>query len=231
MKTIGVIILSRFNSTRLPGKALMEIREKPILKYILERISQVVEKSNIIIATSSEDTDDPIAKFASKEEINCYRGSLDNVSCRFLKASQNSGWDYTIRINGDNIFVDTDLLIEMINLAQTGIYDFISNIDKRTFPIGMSIEIVKSSFYLDQYHKVLENKDYKEHVMQHLYLNETGNTKYIYNTRLPEAAGCHLALDDQRDLKQTKYIIDQFKAPHWEYNLTEIYTILKNYMK
>lgn len=229
MKTIGIIILSRFNSSRLPGKALLEIKGKPVLKYILERVSQVIDKSNIIIATSSEKTDDPIADFADKEEINCYRGSLNNVSERFLKASQNSGWDYTIRINGDNIFVDTNLLSEMIDLAKSGYYDFISNIDKRTFPKGMSIEIVKSSFYSEQYHKVIGNVNYKEHVMQHLYQSEIGMIKYVYNIQRPEAAGYQLALDDQDDLKRTKFIIKHFTDAHWKYNLAEVYTILKEY--
>lgn len=231
MKTIGVIILSRFNSSRLPGKALLEIKGKPVLKYILERVSQVIDKSNIIIATSSEKTDDPIADFANKEEINCYRGSLNNVSERFLKASQNSGWDYAIRINGDNIFVDTNLLSEMIDLAKSGCYDFISNIDKRTFPKGMSIEIVKSSYYLEQYNKVIGNVNYKEHVMQHLYLTEIGKIKYVYNTQLPEVSGFQLALDDQDDLKRTEFIIENLIDSHWRYNLNEIYTILKEYKK
>ena len=64
---IGVVILSRFSSNRLPGKALMEIGGKPILQYIIERISQVVDTEKIVIATSVENSDDKIEQFAQQE--------------------------------------------------------------------------------------------------------------------------------------------------------------------
>ena len=81
---IGFVIICRYNSSRLPGKILMEINGKSILQYIIERLSLVVPENNIVVATSEEKTDNPIAEYCIKNKINVFRGSLDNVALRFL---------------------------------------------------------------------------------------------------------------------------------------------------
>ena len=66
---IGLVLLVRYNSRRLYGKALMEINGIPSLKYLLDRILFLFEKENVIIATSVNKADDLIAKFASNHKI------------------------------------------------------------------------------------------------------------------------------------------------------------------
>ena len=60
MNNIGVVILVRYNSTRLYGKALLDINGKPSLKYLIERLETLFDKSQLIIATSKENHDDAI---------------------------------------------------------------------------------------------------------------------------------------------------------------------------
>jgi spore coat polysaccharide biosynthesis protein SpsF len=224
---IGIVILSRFSSNRLPGKALMEINGKPILKYILERLEQVVPSNKIIIATSSEKSDDAIEVFSKNLGIACFRGSLDNVAERFFKAAEAQKWDYAVRINGDNIFLDTAVLKHMISIADVGQYDFISNVKERTFPKGMSVEIVRMSFYKSVLHKIINDKELREHVT--LYLYGLSDTKHYYymNTLLPESAGLQMALDTKEDFERTTKIINAFELPHYNYNLVEIFNTWK----
>jgi len=232
MKKIGVVILSRFNSKRLPGKALREINGIPVLLFIIKRINEVFSKENIIIATSTKGSDDAIANFADNNNINCYRGDLDNVAQRFYEAGKVKGWDYIVRINGDNIFVDTSLLDEMSKVALLGNYNFLSNLKNRTYPKGMSVEIVNTSFYGEQLKFIRKSKYHSEHVTSYLYENENLiKCIFFYNHKFPEAAGVQLALDTQEDLDRSIWIIENIKTKNKVYNLEEIIEILKKYDK
>jgi spore coat polysaccharide biosynthesis protein SpsF len=222
---LGIVILSRYNSSRLPGKALMQLNNKPTLAYIIERLNRVVPQTDIVLATSEEASDDPIAEFAAQNNINCFRGSLDNVADRFYKAALTQGWDYAVRINGDNIFVDTDVLTGMINIVQTGDYDFVSNVKGRTFPKGMSVEIISLKYYASLLPQINASAAYREHVTLCIYDQDPERHFYYLNTTLPEASGIQMALDTSEDMERTKKIISCFTQEHWRYNMKEIFTI------
>lgn len=81
---IGYIIVCRFGSSRLPGKILREINNKPLLLYIYERLLCVAAKEDIIVATGSDETNTPIADFCTRNRIRYYLGDPDNVALRFL---------------------------------------------------------------------------------------------------------------------------------------------------
>ncbi len=225
---IGVVILSRYNSNRLYGKALKNIKGTPVLGYIIERVSKVFSLDDIVLATSDEYTDNPIVDYAKRKNINYFRGSLYNVSERFYNVAKTYEFDYVIRINGDNIFVDIDLLGELTELAKTGQYDFISNVKKRTYPKGMSIEVVRTSHYANLLPEINKSENYKEHVTLYLYEHELeGKYFYKYNEEIKGIQGIQLALDTQEDFDRTIRIINEFEKPHYEYNLKDLYNILK----
>lgn len=220
--SVGVVILSRFSSTRLPGKALITIEGKPILSYIIERVSHVFNSQEIILATSEDDTDEPIVEYSQKNGIRCFRGSLLNVAERFYMAAASQNWEYALRINGDNIFVDIPLLKLVKKRAEGGDKLFISNVKNRTFPKGMSIEAVQVNHYRSLLVEINKSAQYQEHVTLFLYHNELQGYDFIMNDEFPELAGMQLALDTKEDLERTKKIITSFKGPHESINLQEL---------
>lgn len=221
------MILARLSSKRLPGKALMEVNEKKILSYIIERLERVVSRKEIVLATSVETSDDLLVEFARQEAIYCYRGDMENVAQRFYHAASLFNWDFAVRINGDNVFVDIGLLSKMLEFTAENKYDFISNVKGRTFPKGMSIEIVRLCHYRKLLPEIYRNAAYREHVMLYMYENEKQNYHFVINTTLPGAAGLQLALDTKEDFERTKKIIKAFNGNHWEYNLKEILNIYR----
>jgi spore coat polysaccharide biosynthesis protein SpsF len=106
---IGIIVLCRYSSSRLPGKILLPLYGKPILEYILEKITSVVPKDSVVVCTSDLKTDDSISTYCTDKGYNCFRGSLDNVAQRFLNCADHYQFDYIVRINGDNLFLDNFL--------------------------------------------------------------------------------------------------------------------------
>ena len=107
---IGAIILCRFDSSRLYGKALKRICEKPIIEWIYYFLRKSDKINNIYIATSNHESDNAIAEFCYGKEIEVFRGSKDNVAKRFLDCAEFYELDYAFRINGDNLFVNSEIL-------------------------------------------------------------------------------------------------------------------------
>lgn len=224
---LGYIILCRYNSSRFPGKILKTINGKTILEYIIERISIIVSKKNIVVATSVENSDDPIEDFCKDNHIQYYRGSLKNVAERFLACGKEYKFDYAARINGDNLFVDLKTLEEMNEITLKYGFDFVSNVKNRTFPKGMSIEIVKTSFYNKILQKFTDERHF-EHVTLFLYENDKSqNFYYHYNKICPEAAGIQMAIDTKDDFILSEKIINKFEKNHTEYGLKDIFEIRK----
>lgn len=219
--------MCRYNSRRLHGKILREINGKTILQYILERLAVVVDMDSIVVATSREPSDNPVAEYCNMNRIQCFRGELDNVARRFLTCAKQYSFDYATRINGDNLFVDIPTLREMKMLTETGKYDFISNVKNRTFPKGMSIETVRISYYDDCY-RAFDREEHYEHVTLWLYQHDEGrNHYYHYNSMCPEAAGIQMAIDTEDDFSLAEKIIGNFAGNHTEYGLKEIFQIRK----
>jgi len=223
---VGVIVLCRYSSSRLPGKILKTINGKPILAYIIERLKMSQLTGDIIVATSTELSDDVISEYCAQNNINCFRGDLNNVAKRFLDCAEANQLDYAIRINGDNLWVDPSLLDNMIAIANTENYDFVSNVKNRTFPIGMSIEILNTNFYRNAL-KMIASDHYKEHVTLYLYDHpETANSHFVYNDKIQEAKNLKLAIDDEKDFKFAQSIINTMDKDHTHYGLNEIIKII-----
>ena len=218
---VGIILLCRYNSSRLSGKILKQINGRSVLGHILDRLNFLSHNNQIIVATSDEKSDDDIEEFCRYSNVDCYRGSLDNVADRFLSCAKYYGLDYAIRINGDNIFTPWDVLIPMIAIAKTDNYQFITNVVGRTFPKGMSIEIINTKFYADNIDKF--SSEDKEHVTLWFYKNSDVCKKYEYlNDIIEEAKGLDLALDTQEDFENTKYIMSQMDRYPATYTFKEI---------
>ncbi|MCR9171623.1 MAG: hypothetical protein NXI10_03975 [bacterium] len=219
---VGAVIIARYNSSRLYGKVLKPLHGIPALEHTFNRLNNVLSKEQIVIATSVESTDDPIANFAQKKGWDCFRGSLENAAERFLMAGEYKGWDYLIRTNGDNIFIDIDCLSEVVSHAETGNFDFLSNVKGRTFPKGMSVEIVRKSFYKKHFDAINVNADYREHITLALYENEWGNTKFFYNTAVTNIEGIQLALDTSEDFERIDQMISILGERYKNYTLQDI---------
>lgn len=225
---IGTIILCRYSSSRLPGKILRDIEGKPPLQYLYEKFAKCTPEEALLVATSTDPSDDIIEEFCVAHGYNCFRGSLDNVSQRFLEAAQSRNFDYAIRINGDALFLDIPTYLEMIELCRAGDYDFVSNVKGRSFPFGMSVEIVKTAFYQALQEKIQANPRYVEHVTLYLYEHPEEGIQYHHlNTVCPELRGLQIALDEAQDLALAKRVMIKLKEDYYNCHLKQFHQVIE----
>ena len=97
MKT-GVIVQARMSSQRLPDKVLTMVNGKPLLQYLLERLTHCSSIDQIVVATSEDKSDDPIAVFRHEYGALCFRGPLHNVAKRFYMVLEKYNLDDLIEL-------------------------------------------------------------------------------------------------------------------------------------
>jgi len=139
---LGCIIQARMNSKRLPGKVMMKLDDKnPSLFYTISQLRNSKKIEKIIIATTSKTEDDIIEKFANKMDVESFRGSEDDVLDRFYNCAKKNNLENIIRITADCPLIDPTIVDEMIDEFKNNNFDYVQNIEPRTFPDGMEVEI------------------------------------------------------------------------------------------
>ena len=76
-------------STRLPGKIMMSVKDKPLLHYVINQVLQSKTIDKLIIATTNLPQDDEIVKFVDLYGIKVFRGSEEDVLDRYFIVQKN----------------------------------------------------------------------------------------------------------------------------------------------
>ena len=187
------IIQARMSSSRLPGKVLMDIAGRPMLQRVIERTMRAKTIDGIVLATTTDPSDDILEQFCHKKGIPCYRGSLPDVLDRYYQAARQFHAGVIVRLTADCPVIDP-AVIDLTVAAFLGkllpddpphfpeLPDNYSPSDfpfhfcanrlpppwKRTLPIGLDVEVC-SFGALERAWKEADQAYQREHVMPYLY--------------------------------------------------------------
>ena len=171
---LGIVIQARMGSTRYPGKMLTELEPgSSLLELIIKKIKRVAGNLPIILATSIHDKDDPLIEIAESYQISVFRGSEEDVLDRFVNAMEQLELTHAIRVCGDNPYLDSEFLQQLIKVGSKSNDDYVS------FRINRNLPVIKSHFgffsefvalnALKKVQLLTEQKLYHEHVTNFLY--------------------------------------------------------------
>ncbi len=135
------ILQARMSSSRLPGKVLMPVLGEPMLWRQIERVRRSQKISKLIIATSTDPSDDPIEAFCAARGVDCFRGDLNRVLDRFYQAAVQYRPKNILRLTGDCPLSDPAVIDELVDFFNAGNYDYASNTIPHTYPDGLDAEI------------------------------------------------------------------------------------------
>jgi spore coat polysaccharide biosynthesis protein SpsF len=196
----GGIIVCRFDSQRLPGKVLREVCGRPLLAYILDRCRKTVDPGGrLVVATTNRPTDDPIASYCTENGYEIYRGDPDNVAGRVLACARTLGLEWFFRLNGDSPFVEANLLSQGWKAACTGEYDLVTNLCPRSYPYGVSVELIRTVAFERAYRQMRDPEDF-EHVTRFLYRNIEQFRYYNLMREGRDLSALRLTVDTPEDL-------------------------------
>jgi spore coat polysaccharide biosynthesis protein SpsF len=228
-KRIGAIIPIRLASERLPGKALIEICGRPIVWHLLDRIaaSRFLEKADVVVCTTQDASDDPLADAVATYGASVFRGSRDDLIKRFHDAIEERGFDAVIQVDGDDPLSDTEYMdLTMERLLADPSLDIVTC-------DGLPLGIATKSFTRESMRKVFRH-----------YQTEKNDTGFIYfftrsglcrvarvGPRGPEHVldEARLTLDYQEDLEVFTRIFEALYRPGEVFGLSEVVRFLKQH--
>lgn len=207
-------------STRLPGKVLQKINDRSLLDYHIDRLKRT--GFQIIIATTTNKTDDPIIEFCEENNVKSSRGSEDNVLSRYYDAAVENKLDIVIRVTSDCPLIDPHLIRNSVEkyLRFNNENMYISNVIDRTFARGFDFEIFSFSL-LEEAFKNADSISDLEHVTPYIRCNHSGLVEF-YDIKQPiDNSHLRITVDTSEDFELIKKLISSHKAQELPYNEIE----------
>ncbi len=220
---IIAIVQARMASSRLPGKVLKDIAGKPMLLHVVERLRMARTPSTVVVATTTDPSDDAVEELCGQHHIACYRGSLYDVLDRFYQAAKTYKADVVIRITADCPLLDPGLVDETVQALFDSGADFCANRLpppwKRTYPIGLDCEVV-SFEALERAWREASVPYQREHVLPYLY-DEEGRFKVHVINHVPDYGHLRWTVDTAEDLEVVRKIFAHF-SPRQDFTWKDV---------
>ena len=211
MRGKGKIIASieaRMTSSRLPGKVLMPaIGEVSMLELMLKRLEKSKLIDEVVVATTLNETDNPIETLCNKLNVKCYRGSEPDVLHRVLHAHKFMSTDIIVELTGDCPLIDSVITDNIISYYLDNSFDYVSNAHVRSYPDGFDVQVFSYGLLEEVELKTSSQFD-RENVSSFIYSSGLYSTKAIIaegDLKWPEL---RVTLDDVGDYKLIVNIIE-----------------------
>ncbi len=133
---IVAIIQARMSASRLPGKVLLDIAERPMLQWVVERTKRAKTISQVVVATTTNPSDDPVVDFCRSQNFAYSRGSVHDVLDRYYQAAKDHDTDVIVRITADCPLIDPDLVDQTVRTLFINNHEVNSPVDNSQLPIA-----------------------------------------------------------------------------------------------
>ena len=228
------LIQARTESVRLPGKALIKLGGHPVLEWVIRRIKSSKKITKVVLATTTNASDDSISELAKELGIEVFRGSQDDVLSRFADALEKFPADVVIRVCADNPFVsgsEIDLLIS----------DYLSNPVKYVFnhqpdrdceyADGFGAELFEAEV-LRNLNKIVTEGAMREHLTLALKTLNPSDIRGVKARKEVSFPSLKFDLDTQSDFDNLTTLVESskinFKTSAEEIILAQISNMLQN---
>ena len=228
MKTV-IIVQARMTSSRLPGKVLKRVLDKPLLEYQIERLRRVKLADEIVIATTVNDTEKPIIELCKSLSVSYFRGSEEDVLARYNGAAKEHYADVIVRVTSDCPLIDPQVIDKVIQvyIDHQDEYDYVSNCLKRTYPRGMDTEVFSLQALHEAFLEATAQPD-REHVTPFIYRNP--ERYYCENVAYSENQSSHRwTVDTIEDFALIRKIIETVYPQIPYFSLEDCLSLIKQH--
>lgn len=224
------VVQARTGSTRLPDKIFMPLSGKPLLLRMLERVFLAKLAGEIIVATTTDKSDDIIEEICINNKIKVFRGHPTDLLDRHFKAALESDADAVVKIPSDCPLIDPQVIDKVLKfyIDNSDKYDYVSNLHPATYPDGNDVEIFSMTALKVAWEnatKVLE----REHTTPYLWENpdkfRIGNVEW--ETGLDYSMTHRFTIDYMEDYLFIKTVYDELYDSNTEFTLNDILELLE----
>ena len=220
---VVAIIQARMSSTRLPGKVLMELAGKPVLEHVVSRIKSCKTIQKVVVATSTDESDDAIERWCESLGVACYRGSLNDVLDRYYQAAIQSNADAIVRITADCPAIDPTIVDEVVSAYLAGGYEFFGLSGE--FPDGLDCTVFAFSA-IERAWKEAQLPSEREHVGPYI----EKHPELFKSGGLMKFSGLshhRWTLDEPRDLDFLKIVFERLYQADKDFLAADVLALLK----
>lgn len=169
-----------------------------MIAYVIEAVERALPDVPVVVVTSVEASDDPLAAYLASRGVAVHRGPLDDVFARFRGALEQYPCDHVLRICADSPLLQEKILQKVVRAAASDI-DLVTTTHPRTFPKGTNAELIRTATLLG-----IEDSELDAHEREHLtpFLHRHPERFRIVNVESgnPDLADLDLAVDTLDDL-------------------------------
>ncbi len=197
-------------SSRLPGKIMATICEKPSLRHLLDRMKRTQGIDKIIVATTTNKRDEEVLKLCNEEGVSCFRGSEGDVLGRYISCAKRYHLDVIIRVTADNPLTDPIGIEYLLDAYISSGADYVHNKHRMGWPFGTGAELITFEA-LARTDKKIDTLHYREHVIT--FIREHPEQFKILKIDAPDylkRPDCYLTIDYPEDLKLMRMIYQKF---------------------
>lgn len=198
------VVQARMTSTRLPGKVLRDLGGSPVLGWVVRAARESGALDCVIVATSTDPSDDPVAEAALGMGAEVVRGSLDDVLGRFMLAVDTFEPEVVVRLTADCPLLDPSVIRLAVRAFDPTELDYLSTSIERTLPRGLDVEAC-SVAALRQAAMGATGAD-RSHVTSYLY-RQPGRFRVAGLVFEPRAGQYRITLDTVEDAAAIEAIV------------------------
>jgi spore coat polysaccharide biosynthesis protein SpsF len=226
---VVAIVQARMGATRLPGKPLKQVMNRPLLSYQIERLRRAKSLDNIVIATTTDQQDQKIVALCEQENIPFFRGSPLDVLDRYYQAAKKFKAEVIVRITGDCPIIDpsvVDLAVDFY-LKHHPAYDYVSNSLQRTYPRGLDVEVFNFKI-LEKIVREAQKPEEREHVTPYIYEHPEMFTLGSI-VREPNESHHRWTVDTEEDFQLIEKLITSLYPSNPQFTADDVLQLLREH--
>jgi spore coat polysaccharide biosynthesis protein SpsF len=214
------IIQARMSSNRFPGKVLEDLGGLPMIVFMVRRVRHARTLDQIVVATSTDASDDALADCLARFGVACFRGDLHDVLARYAAAAESEGASEIVRLTGDCPLADPAVIDRVVDARRQAGCDYASNVNPPTYPDGLDVECCTAAA-LARANREARLAAEREHVTPWMRTAAAG-LRSVNCPAIADLSGLRLTVDYPDDLAAIRAIVAEAGPSERPFDLFDV---------
>ena len=196
-----------------------------MIGLLLERLKNSKLVDQIVLATSEDSRDDPLAKYVYELGYSVHRGSENDVLDRYYHAAKKAEADSVVRITGDCPLIDPVIVNQVIAKFKNDGVDYASNTLPPTYPDGLDTEVFTFQV-LETAWREAKRPQEREHVTP--FIRESGKFSQANLAHDTDHSKERWTVDEPEDFEVVQKVFEYFH-PRRDFGWLEVLSLCRKH--